>query len=162
MQAAPADRRCRSIGLCARMWLAQRRQFSVVRLSVEETAQQRRHALPVELRRHNPAADAEPIQTRRVVRLIETHWHRQLRYPCRESLRQRADSAVADECCAPRQHVSERHEWFMVSGGWQRWKMSAVPREQERPSSKPLACVERGRKEPRRGLVGCSRCKENR
>src|SRR5262245_32297920 len=102
------------------------------------------------------------MEAGRVVGLVEPHRHRQLRDTSREALRQRADAGMADERRAPRQHLREWDERFVMSGRRQRWKMSRVPREQKRPAPEARTRVERGFEEAIGSLIRRAWRKENR
>ena len=66
------------------------------------------------IRKERPIVRHQAFQPRRIVRLIESHGHRQLWNAGGESLRERADAAMADERRATRKHIRERNERLMV------------------------------------------------
>src|SRR6185436_8161335 len=70
---------------------------------VEEAAQGAGDVVAIELRRDDPPADAQTLEARRVVRLVEPQRHRQLWNARSQSLCQGANAAMADESRATRE-----------------------------------------------------------
>ena len=152
-------------GVLDRPLLAQLRRPACTRLAsarvVQQCAKRGGNVFSGELRGSHPSPNAEPRKARGIIRLIESHRHRQLRRPGRDRLREGADAAVMDDGRTSRQHGREGYVGFVVYAGGKRRKLRPVSGEQERPFPESLGRADCFTEERLRELVRRSRCEQD-